>query len=135
MLIPTIHFPGTCKEAITLYQKALHAEVTGMVYYGDAPAGSNWGEKGNADRVMHAEMVVAGSRVNACDVKETVSSNGMCLLALVFDAADEISAAYQALKEGGNIITELSPQFWSGMYADVEDRFGVRWQLMLKANA
>ena len=34
-------------------------------------------------------------------------------------------------KKGGKVMVELGPQFFSPMYGSIEDRFGVRWQLIV----
>ena len=40
MISPAIHLPGTCAEAISLYQKAFDATVNSIAYYRDAPPDS-----------------------------------------------------------------------------------------------
>lgn len=130
MLVPALHFPGTCNEAIEFYKKVFGAEVMGISRYSDAPADSGYHSEETADWVMHGEISIAGVRVNVCDVVEEVVAGNMYLLNLFLPTADEVTAAYQELKEGGEVLIELGPQFWTPMYADVVDKFGVHWQLM-----
>ena len=133
MLIPAIHYPGTCADAMALYKNALGAEVISVAHNKDAPPDSPMrAAERNPNHVMHAELMIAGTLMNMCDVPDGVASGNMHLFNVFFDTVDEVIAAYHHLSLGGRIITELGPQFWSAMYADVEDRFGVHWQLMAK---
>lgn len=133
MLIPAIHFPGTCAKAISFYQKVFHAEVLSIAYNRDAPpdAGITLTEE-TRDFVMHAELRIAESQINMCDTTEKAAPGNMVLFNLFLDTAAEVTAVYQRLADGGNIITPLGPQFWTPMYCDVIDTFGIHWQLMAK---
>ena len=131
MLIPAIHFPGTCAAAIAFYQKVFGAELISIAYTKDAPADSPI-HAVNPNHVMHAELMIAGTRMNMCDIPEAAVAGNMHLFNLFLDSADEVAAVYNHLCAGGCVITALGPQFWTVMYADVKDRFGVHWQLMAK---
>jgi Uncharacterized protein conserved in bacteria len=129
MLVPALHFPGTCADAIALYKKVFAAQVIAIAYNKDAPMGTMGG---NPDYIMHAELVIADTRMNMCDVSDAVVSGNMYLYNIFFDTADEVIAAYNHLSAEGRVITALGPQFWNAMYADVVDKFEVHWQLMVK---
>ena len=86
----------------------------------------------NAQQVMHAELEIAGTRVNMCDASSDIVSGNMYRFNIFFDTVDEVVDAYNQLSAGGHIITALGPQFWTEMYGDVEDPYGVLWQLMAK---
>lgn len=134
MLIPAIHFSGTCKEAIGLYQRVFDAQVISIAYNRDAPAYSdNTVIEGADDRIMHAEIVVAGTRLNMCDMIDKAVAGNMHLFNVFFDTIEEVENAYFQLAQRGKIITKLGPQFWSAMYGEIEDCYGIRWQLMVKA--
>lgn len=132
MLVPAIHFPGgVCAEAIAHYQKVFGAEIINIAYVRDAPADSGMiVTQETSHHVMHAEMIISGTRVNMCDVTEEVDRNNMFLFNLFFETVEEVTAAFHQLKDGGKILTDLGAQFWTPMYGDVVDRFGVHWQLM-----
>ena len=129
MLIPAIHFPGTCADAIALYKEVFGAQVVAIAYNKDASMGAM---DGNPDHIMHAELVIADTRMNMCDVAGAVASGNMHLFNVFFDTADEVIKAHNHLSVDGRVITALGPQFWTVMYGDVEDKFGVHWQLMAK---
>lgn len=134
MISPAIHLTGNCSEAISLYQKAFPLTINSIDYYRDAPPDFDSGMSDSEEdlaKVMHAELTISGSRVNMCDVKpEDVIPGNMILLNVFLDSEDDVRKAYDVLKESGKIFVELGPQFFSSMYGSVEDRFGVRWQLI-----
>lgn len=131
MLVPAIHFPGTCKEAIDLYKKALSVTVKNIAYHRDAPAGSGIPQtEATLDNVMHAELEIEGSPVNMCDVAEPVVAGNLYLFNIFMETAAEVETAFRMLSEGGKVFSEPHPEFFAAMYTDFEDRFGVHWQLM-----
>ena len=130
MLIPAIHFPGTCAQAIAFYQEAIGAKVESVAYNKDAPADSPFAQSDTPDWVMHAVLSIAGSRVSMCDTTEAVVPGSMHRFNVFLPAADDVVKAFTRLSDSGRVITALSPQFWTTMYGDVEDKFGVMWQIM-----
>ena len=133
MLVPAIHFPGTCANAIAFYQKVFGAEVVSIAYNKEVPADSLMqSAMSNPNHIMHAELIVADTRINMCDVSDIVVFGNMHLFNIFFDTVDEVMDAYNHLSEGGRVITALGPQFWTAMYVDIEDQFGIHWQLMVK---
>ncbi|NLO86522.1 MAG: hypothetical protein GX096_14025 [Clostridiales bacterium] len=132
MLVPAIHFPGTCQQAINRYKEALNAQVINIAYERDAPSDSNMHANGTPDHVMHAELIIAGTRLNMCDVNDDVTNGNMHLYNIFMDSIDEVRTAYEQLTVGGKIHKKIGPQFWTSMYCDIEDAYGVRWQIMTK---
>ena len=130
MLAVSIDFHGNSAEAIAFYQKVFDATVNGVYYYHEAPPGSgvpiteetkNW--------VMHSELFIHGTRINICDTTEELTA-GMIRLNVFFSSADEVCKTFELLKDGGKILVELSPQFYSPMSGTLIDRFGVQWGLI-----
>lgn len=50
-------------------------------------------------------------------------------LTLIYKNPEETRAAFDKLKEGGNIEMELQKTFWSPLYGNVIDKFGIQWQV------
>lgn len=132
MIAPAIHFPGNCTEAIALYQKAFNITVNSIDYFRNAPPDSGMTiSEDEQNKVMHAELTICGSRVNMSDSNpnEIIAGN-IIVLNVFLDSGDDVCKAFHVLKENGKIFVELGPQFFSSMYGSVEDRFGIRWQLI-----
>jgi len=137
MLIPAVHFPnGTCAEAISFYQEVFNAKVISISYERDAPPDSEHAVSSagkSRDNVMHAELIISGARVNMADGTEGILPGDMFLFNVFLDSAGEVAGAFDRLKEGGQVLTELGPQFWTPLYGAVKDRFGICWQIMANA--
>jgi len=130
-LVPAIHFQGgNCEDAMKLYQEAFSGEILGVSYNHEAPD-STLAETDEAyNHVMHGEMIICGTRVNMCDCEEKNLPNNMFLFNVFFDTVEEVTIAFNTLKQGGEIIDDLGPVFWSPMYCHVIDRYDVHWQIM-----
>lgn len=130
MLLPSLHFSGQCAQAIALYEKAFGAQVKSITYYKDAPLQPGMCTPQNQDLVMHCEMVITQCPVTMCDVPEESVPGNLYVLLVTVDTAAEATTAFDQLAQGGKVFTPLGPQFWSPLYGDLEDQFGVHWQIM-----
>lgn len=134
MISPAIHLPGTCNEAIEFYEKVFRATDKHIDYYRNAPMDPGFAVTEDIkDLVMHASLTICKTPVNFSDSQEIICAGNMICLNVFFDSADEVSHAYHLLKEGGKVIVDLGPQFFSPMYGSVEDKYGVKWQLISPA--
>lgn len=131
MISPALHFPGNCKEAIDFYEEVFQATDKYIDYYHNAPSDSGMDvTEDTKDFVMHAGMTICGTQVNFSDTTDQVLAGNMMCLNVFFQSSDQVIHAYDLLKESGKIIVELGPQFFSPMYGSIEDKFGVKWQLI-----
>lgn len=131
MISPAIHFSGNCAEAIEFYKTVFNITDINVIFMRDAPPDPGFPiTEDMKDLVMHAELTICGTKVNMGDMQEKIVAGNMIVLNVFLDSADEVCHAYHKLKEGGKVHVELGPQFFSAMYGSVEDRFGVRWQLI-----
>ncbi len=131
MISPVIHFPGTCKEAIRFYEEVFVATDKHIAYYKDAPPDPGFVvTEDMRDLVMHAGMTICGTAFNFSDTQEETVAGSMICFNVFLQSADEVCRAYERLREGGRVIVALGPQFFSAMYGSVEDRYGIRWQLI-----
>lgn len=132
MITPCIHFQGNCDEAIVFYQHALGAQVKGINYAKDAPAGSGM-DVLPPNFVMHSDIDICGTLFSLTDGAEKPITGESFSFLISYDTAEKVKVAYQKLLEGGKIVEDLAPVFWSELYAYVIDRFGVNWQVMVKS--
>lgn len=131
MISPALHFAGNCSEAIAFYRDVFHASDVHAEFYRDAPPNPSFPiSEDMKDLVMHAEMTIYGTKFNMSDVKDEIVAGNMVVFNVFLGSADKVREAYGKLRESGRVIVELGPQFFSPMYGSVEDKFGVRWQLI-----
>jgi len=131
-----INFDGNCLEALKFYENVFETKVGNLMRYSDAPAedGYEASEK-DRDRVMYAGLPVGGIVVMFSDAPDDgsfVCGNNICPT-LGFDSEAEIRRVYNALADGGEAYMELQKTFFSELFAMVEDKFGIIWQLTFNA--
>lgn len=134
MIIPTIHFNGNCDEAIKLYKQVLNVQVDKINYAKDAPEGYGL-EQLPPNNVMHSEIIIAGSKFSLTDGAEKPLSSDNFSLLIFFDTKEELTEAFNKLSAGGKVIEPIGSQFWASLYCMFEDKFGLGWQFMIKADA
>lgn len=129
MLIPTISFPGNCDEALAFYKNALGAEVREVAYFRDAPPDSGLDASLPANFVMHSEVLIFDTLITMTDGGTAPITGDYFSLMLSLSSVEEVSSAFLALADGGQVINDLAPQFWSSLCGDVQDRFGIHWHI------
>ena len=80
--------------------------------------------------VMHSGLMIFGSPVSMTDGGCAEVKNDNFSFMIDFDSADEVTAVFNKLADGGKVIEALAPQFWADLYGFVQDKFGVGWQVM-----
>lgn len=125
-------FNGNCREAVGFYAKVFETEAPHIMTFGEGSQSSDYPLPEEAkELVMHTRLAIDGSNVMFSDTfpgQEFVVGNNVTL-ALVSKNMDELKAWYEQLKEGGKVDMELQETFWSKLYGQVTDRYGVHWQL------
>ncbi|UOE95807.1 VOC family protein [Alkalihalobacillus sp. LMS39] len=127
-------FNGNCREAVEFYKDAFQTEASQMMTFGESPQSPEFPLPEDAkELIMHARLNVSGSEIMFSDnfpgTPYTVGNN--ITLAVIMNKQEEITAAYEKLKQGGRVGMELQETFWSKWYGTVTDQFGVHWQLSL----
>jgi len=131
MLIPTIHFPGNCDQAITFYKEVFGAQVKRIDYFRDAPPGTVVEGFSSPTHVMNSEVIIAGTLLSMTDGGKTRGTDDVTFLVL-YDCPEEVTAVFNKLAHSGKVMEALEPQFWVSLYGVVKDRFGVSWQISAK---
>ena len=84
-----------------------------------------------ADKVLHATLPIAGSRMMFSDgPPDFVSTKGNSFaVCLGFEDKEEIKRIYEELSADGEILHPLEKTFFSELYCMFIDKFGIKWQL------
>ncbi len=129
MLIPHLHFCGSCEEAIAVYEKAFHTKAENIVYSREyAP-----GEYPDDDhRIAHAVMNIHGQTVFLNDRFGNRDKSLDCAVHLIvmFPSAEALLACYAFLKEGSTIVDPFEKLPYSELSGNFIDKFGVQWGFM-----
>ena len=124
-------FNGNCREAAEFYAEAFGTEKPNIMTFGEAPPNPEYPLPEEAKHlVMHARLNIQGSNIMFSDTfpgMPFIVGNNISL-ALVTENLDDITSAFNQLKEGGTVGMELQETFWSKCYGQLKDKFGIEWQ-------
>ena len=100
--------------------------------FGDGMASGDFSlDEKDRERIMHTELLIAGSRVMFSDTLsgQPVTFGDQISLTVISEDGDALRSYFAALKVGGTVDMELQETFWSPCYGMVKDAFGISWQL------
>ncbi|MDR7091588.1 YciI family protein [Cellvibrio fibrivorans] len=129
-----LFFSGRCDEALAFYKQHLSADVKFLIRFNESPDAVPEGmlQDGFENKVMHAEFSLGNVRVMASDGCNDVEKFSGFRLALNVPNEDEARRIFAALESnGGKVDMPLMKTFWSPLYGQVTDQFGVGWMVML----
>lgn len=129
-----LFFSGRCDEALAFYQQHLSAEIKFLIRFNETPETMPEGvlQPGFENKVMHAEFSLGNVRVMASDGCNDVEKFSGFRIALNVPSEDEAQRIFNALaSNGGKVDMPLMKTFWSPLYGQVTDQFGVGWMVML----
>jgi predicted 3-demethylubiquinone-9 3-methyltransferase (glyoxalase superfamily) len=121
-------FEGKAEEAMRFYVSLIPAsEILEVVRYGP-------GQPGPEGSVMKATVSIGGQIVLCTDsfVKHNFTFTPAISLFVQCYTEEEVTRLSSALAEGGSVLMPLGNYGFSRLFAWVNDRFGVSWQLNLE---
>jgi len=131
---PYLVFNGNCMEAIKLYEKAFNTKAK-CCQYKDTPPSENYQIQPDTEElVMHAVLPIGTSTIYLCDTTpdcKVAFGNGS-FACVELDSAENVKAAFDTLKVGGKVFCEAQETFWNKCYAELEDKFGLKWTIMIE---
>jgi PhnB protein len=125
-------FNGDCREAVEFYAKVFKTETPQIMTFAESPQSPDYQLPEEAKNlVMHARLNIDGSNVMFSDTfpgQPFVKGNNVTL-ALISKNTEDLKSWYEQLKDGGTVEMELQETFWSKLYGQVTDKFGIHWQI------
>lgn len=135
-IFPYLNFDGNGKEAAHFYTEALDAELTGIATYGEAHgAEETEGIPEEAkDMVMNAQIILKnGDNLMISDVPPGMGmpfqKGNNVSITITLDDMEEAKTIFGKLADGGKVSMELQETFWSPLYGNLTDRYGIEWQI------
>jgi PhnB protein len=133
---PYLMFEGRTEEALEFYKRALGAEVVAMIRFKDVPDAKDHTPPGAENKIMHSLMKIGTTSVMASDGFCSGKPNFKGVsLALSTRDDDEARRVFAALSDGGKVDMPLTKTFFSSLYGQVADRFGVQWMVVVMDSA
>jgi len=132
---PYLIFNGNCVEAIALYEKAFATKAVGVCRYKDAPPSSDFPVlPETAELVMHSILPIGNETIYLCDTTpdHPVSFGNGAFACVEMNDTESVKAAFSTLKKGGKVFCEAQQTFWNICYAELEDKFGLKWTIMVE---
>lgn len=131
MVTPYITFYGICSRALEFYQEAFNSELGMCQHYEKyIPTGIKSPPEGLSSWVLHAEMVICGTKIWFADDVNPVTKGGNIRLTATVSSAAEARRIFDALNVEGNIVLPPVTTFYSTFHAAVTDKFGVTWHVV-----
>jgi PhnB protein len=115
------------REQAAFYEQALGGEIRSVMTFGQVPGTPET----TKDKVMHMVLAVAGENLLFLSDSFGQASRGRAIsLALSYGSEDEARNAFGNLAKGGTVKFPFELQQWGAYYGEVEDQFGVAWQIV-----
>lgn len=129
-----LNFPGTCEEAMRLYEKHLGAKVLFKSRFAEmtAQGAPQYLPPGlNPDGIIHARFTIGETMVMASDgPPERVQPMRSAYLCLSVDSNEEAERIYAALTEGGEVFMAMRETFFAHRFGQFRDKFGINWMVI-----
>lgn len=131
-----LNFNGNTREAVLFYAEVFGTEAPNFMTFGETPQHPDYPLPEEAkNMIMHTRLNILGSNVMFSDVFPgmpfTVGNN--ITLAIVHKDIELLTSIFHKLKVGGQVGMELQETFWSKLYGQVTDKFGIMWQINYEA--
>ena len=132
-IVTSLSFRGQCREAFDFYARVLGGEITAAMPYGDGPPDMPMDPK-YKDWLMHCWLQVGDQAIMGADMDTDWAPNidkpkngfDICLTT---DDVQEARRWFDGLSEGGRVVMDFAPTFWSPGYGSWIDKFGVPWMV------
>jgi PhnB protein len=122
---------GNGQEAVTFYKDAFGAEVLSFQTFGENPMEGKAVPEEVKDLVLHAHLKIGNSVLMISDnfPGNPYQVGDHLSIAIMIEGSDNAKNVFTKLEDGGKVIMELQETFWSPLYGQVQDKFGVLWQV------
>ncbi|MDQ0337399.1 PhnB protein [Caldalkalibacillus uzonensis] len=132
---PYLVFDGNGQEAVKFYEKALDAKVLGIQTFGEMGGNSELNIPAEAkDRILHAHLKIGNTDLMISDTfpgphSQPHQIGSQVTIALTTANVEKSKEVFAKLSEGGQVLMPLQETFWSPLYGQVTDKFGVTWHV------
>jgi PhnB protein len=126
-LAPYLFFDGTCEAALGVYAKIFGARTT-LTRLGEGPNADDV-PPDRRDRVLHSTLTSPDLTLMAADTDHVYGEAHRVSLSLAMRDTEEGRRVFEALSQGGRVMTPYAKQFWGATFGACVDRFGVYWMV------
>lgn len=127
--IPYIHFRGQAAEALTFYADVFGGTDLHLMRYADAPDMPDAMQ--DPLRVLHGQVTLGSGTLMASDFPPGMMGDAQAAVS-VMQGVVSLAAGHEVfakLAEGGAVLQDFGPTFFSEGFGMVKDRFGTHWMI------
>lgn len=131
MVISTyVNFNGTCAEAFRYYEEHLGGTIDSMTTFGEMP---DHGQVDPAwtDRIVHGRMTLGDMALMGADIQGAEPMRS-AYLTLDPETIEDAERIFAALSDRGEVFMPLREAFFATRFAQLRDRFGINWMILLE---
>lgn len=128
-LVAYLSFDGNCREAFEFYQHCLGGNYE-FQKVGESPMAKDMPASLH-DQVLHGSLTNGSIKLMGADtlgMSGSLNRGNAVALCLVCSSKEDIERFFSRLSEDGQVTNPLREEFF-GTYADLTDRYGIRWML------
>jgi Uncharacterized protein conserved in bacteria len=132
-----LNFAGNTRDVVLYYAKVFGLPEPQLMTFGSLPPNPEFPlPPGSEDLIMHASLDIDGSKLMFSDTFPGMPFQVGNNISLAFVTGDEAKARdiFEQFKDGGTVVMELQETFWSKVYGQVTDKFGILWQISHEEN-
>jgi PhnB protein len=129
---PYIVTEGRGREAVEFYKEAIDAQVLQVQKFGDMPASPDFLIPDEMkQRIINAHLKVGDTDLMISDTfaDQTLPIGDQVTISLATNDIEKTREVFTRLQEEGQVLMALEETFWSPLYGQVKDKFGVTWQV------
>ncbi|MGR3454294.1 VOC family protein [Pseudooceanicola sp.] len=128
--LPYLHFQnGQCEEALTFYKEVFGGTDLHLMRYAEAPdVPDDWK---SGPHVIHGEITLGDGKLMASDFPPGFEGDPQKAVSVMQSAPDVETAHrwFDALLAEGDVIQEMTANFFSPAFGMVRDRYGTHWMI------
>ncbi|WP_100408022.1 VOC family protein [Bacillus solitudinis] len=131
-IYPYLVLNGNGQEAVKFYEDVLEAKVLGVQTFGDMPDNPEYPTPMEAkDRILNAHLKVGNTDLMLSDTfpGQPYHIGSQVTIAIIINDVEKSKKVFEKLQEDGQVIMSLQETFWSPLYGQVIDKFGITWQV------
>ncbi|GGI13771.1 VOC family protein [Gottfriedia solisilvae] len=134
---PYLILNGNGEEAVSFYENAFNTKTLILQRFGDMPGDENTNlSDEEKNRILHAHLKVGSTDLMISDTFTGLpyQIGDQTTLSILINDVETTKEVFGKLQDGGKVIISLHETFWSPLYGQVTDKFGVTWQVSTQSS-
>lgn len=130
---PYLAFNGNAEEALNFYAGVFNGTIGEVCHYGEYEKMES--PTDYKDKIIHSDLDFNGCSISMADAMpgtETDFGSLGHIITVFCDTEQQLKEIYAKLSVGGQIKCELCQPDYARLYAEIIDKFGVAWALIIE---